>query len=177
MWFTMFLLMIIAVWHSVAYLARQDLVSDLKASMMVEIGLLFCVLGLVTGSIWARFTWTSWWTNDPQLNGALVTFLIYCAYIILRRSIDDDQKRATISAVFNIFCFAMLVVLLMILPRFTESLHPGKGDNPAFSVYDRGNSLKMLFYPAVIGWILMGIWIYKLRYRAQTIRNKMLYDD
>lgn len=177
MWFTMFLLMLLSVWHSVAFLNKGKLESDLKARLFVEVGLVFCTLGLITGSVWARFTWTTWWASDPQLNGALVTFLMYCAYVILRRSIDDDQRRATIAAVFNIFCFALLFVLLMILPRFTESLHPGKGGNPAFSSYDLDNSLRLLFYPAVIGWILCGLWIYNLRIRAHRVREKILFDE
>lgn len=177
MWFTMFFLMGIGLVASIRYLAKGDVSMDLKALASVQVGLVFCVLGLITGSVWARFTWGAWWVNDPQLNGALVTFLIYVAYIILRNSIEDDQKRARIAGVFNIFAFVILFVLLMVLPRFSESLHPGKGGNPAFNKYDLDNTLRMVFYPAVIAWILLGYWIYQLRLRLHRIEKKYYYHE
>lgn len=177
MWFTMFFLMGIALVSSLRYLSNSKTEYDLRALASVQVGLVFCVLGLITGSVWARFTWGAWWVNDPQLNGALVTFLIYVAYIILRNSIEDDQKRAKIAAVFNIFAFVILFVLLMVLPRFSESLHPGKGGNPAFNKYDLDNTLRMVFYPAVIGWILLGYWIYQLRLRLHRIEKKFYYNE
>lgn len=171
MWFVMFFLMAISVVQGVRYLGNGYMVHDVKAEQSVRAGLLFAVLGLVTGSIWARFAWGAWWVSDPQLNGAAVTFLMYVAYLILRNSLDDDEKRARVSAVYNIFAFAMLVVLILILPRFTDSLHPGKGGNPAFSQYDLDSRLRLVFYPAVVGWIILGYWIYTLRYRIAQLKN------
>lgn len=171
MWFAMFFLMGISVIQGVRYLGNGNLNHDSKAEQSARVGLLFATLGLVTGSIWARFTWGAWWVSDPQLNGAAVTFLMYVAYIILRSSIDDEEKRGRVSAVYNIFAFAMLVVLILILPRFTDSLHPGKGGNPAFSKYDLDSTLRAVFYPAVVGWIILGYWIYTLRYRMAQIQK------
>lgn len=171
MWFAMFFLMGISVIQGVRYLGNGNLNHDSKAEQSVRVGLLFALLGLITGSIWARFTWGAWWVSDPQLNGAAVTFLMYIAYIILRSSIDDEEKRGRVSAVYNIFAFAMLVVLILILPRFTDSLHPGKGGNPAFSKYDLDSTLRAVFYPAVVGWIILGYWIYTLRYRMALIQK------
>jgi len=171
MWFTMFFLMAISMVQGIRYLGNGHRMHDTKAEQSVRVGLLFAVLGLITGSIWARFTWSAWWVSDPQLNGAAVTFLMYVAYLILRNSIDDEEKRARVSAVYNIFAFAMLVVLLLILPRFTDSLHPGKGGNPAFSKYDLDSALRLVFYPAVIGWILLGYWIYNIRYRIAALQQ------
>jgi heme exporter protein C len=82
------------------------------------------------------------------------------------------MKRARVSAVFNLFAFVMMVILLMVLPRFSESLHPGKGGNPAFNKYDLDSSLRTVFYPAVIGWILLGHWIYTLRYRYTQLQHQ-----
>ena len=171
MWFSMFFLMGISVVQGVRYLGNGNLNHDLKAEQSVRVGLLFSVLGLLSGSLWARFTWGAWWVSDPQLNGAAVTFLMYVAYLILRNSIDDIEKRGRVSAVYNIFAFAMLVVLLLILPRFTDSLHPGKGGNPAFSKYDLDSTLRAVFYPAVVGWILLGYWIYTVRYRMAQLQK------
>lgn len=171
MWFTMFFLMGISMVQGIRYLGNGHRMHDIKAEQSVKAGLLFAVLGLITGSIWARFTWSAWWVSDPQLNGAAVTFLMYVAYLILRNSMEDEEKRARVSAVYNIFAFAMLVVLLLILPRFTDSLHPGKGGNPAFSKYDLDSALRMVFYPAVIAWILLGYWIYNIRYRMAALKH------
>ena len=177
MWFTMFFLMIMSVVQSIRFLGNGKLSLDHSAANSAKVGIVFCILGLATGSIWARYTWGAWWVDDPQLNGAMVTFLIYVAYLILRRSIEDEEKKGRISAVYNIFAFVMLVVLLMILPKFTESLHPGKGGTPAFSSYDLDSSLRPIFYPAVVGWILVGYWMYSLKQRLKRIENTLDYGE
>lgn len=177
MWFTMFLIMLISVIHSVKYLMNPKRESDLKAETAARVGLLFGVLGLVTGSIWARFTWGAWWVNDPQLNGAFVTFLIYVGYLVLRAGVGDDLKKARVSAVYNIFAYVILFILLMILPKFSESLHPGKGGNPGFNAYDLNSSLRAVFYPAVIGWMLLGYWIYQIQLRTNRLRTKLFYNE
>ena len=177
MWFTMFLLMGIGVYNSITSLARyggqNQLRKDIRAEAAVKVGLLFGILGLITGSLWARFTWGAWWVDDPQLNGAMVTVLVYLGYMTLRTTIKDDELRKKMSAVYNIFAFVILIVLLMILPKYTESLHPGKGDNPAFSKYDLDSALRLAFYPAVIGWMLLGTWMYLLSVRLERVRRKI----
>ena len=177
MWFTMFFLTGMSLVQSIKYLNKSEMKFDLMASSAIKAGVVFCLLGLITGSIWARFTWGSWWVNDPQLNGAMVTFLIYLGYLILRSSIEDDQNRARIAAVYAIFAFVILFILLMILPRFTESLHPGKDGNPAFSQYDLDNTLRMVFYPAVIGWIFIGFWLYRSQLTLEKLKRKYLFDE
>lgn len=107
--------------------------------------MVFGILGLLTGMVWAKYTWGAWWVNDVQLNGVAGTMLVYAAYFLLRGSMDDEQKRARISAVYNIFAFAMMVVFIIILPRMTDSLHPGKGGNPGFSSYDLDHRLRSKF--------------------------------
>ncbi|HET7819159.1 MAG TPA: cytochrome c biogenesis protein CcsA [Bacteroidia bacterium] len=127
---------------------------------------------MITGSIWAKFTWGAWWTNDVKLNGAAITMLTYFAYIILRSSITDEQKRGKVAAVYNIFAYVMMLVFVLIYPRMNDSLHPGNGGNPGFSTYDLNNNMRMVFYPAVIGWTLLGVWIMTLRIRIQNIQLK-----
>ncbi len=90
---------------------------------------------------------------------------------------DEEQKKARISAVYNIFAFVMLVVFLMIIPRMTDSLHPGNGGNPGFGGYDLDNNMKMVFYPAVIGWILLFVWIFTIKVRIEKIKRKTLTND
>ncbi len=191
MWFTMFFLMIMSFAYGMKCLRgtknnnvvvqfdntdishnEKLLRFDRKSADYAKVGLVFCMLGLITGSIWARFTWGDWWTSDPQLNGALAVFIAYSAYLILRSSTLDPEKRARLSAIYNIFAFVMMVILLMIMPRFYDSMHPGKGGNPAFNSYDLDSSLRAVFYPAVIGWILLGYWIYALKNRISNLTHK-----
>lgn len=171
MWFTMFLLMGISFAQSVRSLGTSGTSEhDMKASASVKTGMWFGVLGLLTGSLWAKFTWGAWWVDDPQLNGAFVTVMVYAGYLVLRSSVQDEALRTRLSAVYNLFGFCLLVVLLMVLPRFTESLHPGKGGNPAFSSYDLDSALRAVFYPAVLGWMILGTWMYAKTLRLERLR-------
>lgn len=171
MWFTMMVLMTIAFWQSLLVLRTGDLGKDRMALSAVDVSLLFAALGLITGSIWARATWGTWWTSDPKLNGAAVTVLIYAAYLILRGSVPDPHKRARLAAIYNIFAYVLMMVFIMVLPRLTDSLHPGNGGNPAFSQYDLDSSLRAVFYPAVLGWILLGLWAYTLHLRTARLTS------
>ena len=137
----------------------------------VNTGVVFCFLGLISGMLWANITWGDFWPNDAKLNGAAISTLMYLAYLVLRNSIEEEQKRAKISAVYNVFAFPVMIVLLFILPRMTDSLHPGNGGNPGFGGYDLDNNMRLVFYPAVLGWMLMGVWIMTIRYRIRTIEN------
>ncbi len=172
MWIGMMSVFIISVIYSLAYLNTGKEEYDMAAVESVNAGLLFYSLGLITGMIWARFTWGEFWSGDPKQNSAAIAFLLYCAYLVLRNSIDEEQKRAKISAIYNIFAFPIMVVLIFILPRMTDSLHPGNGGNPAFGKYDLDNHMRMVFYPAMLGWSLMAVWIASIRYRIRLIEHK-----
>lgn len=173
MWFTMISLFFISMIYSIKNLSSADLKHDRKAIEMVNTGIIFGILGTITGSIWAKFTWGAFWTNDVKLNGSAITMLIYLAYVILRGSLEDEQKRARISAVYNIFAFVLLLVFIGILPRMTDSLHPGNGGNPGFNNYDLDNNMKLVFYPAVLAWILLGLWICNIRIRMANLNEKI----
>ena len=174
-WFTMFILLIISMVYSIKYLKSSDLKMDIVAGEFAAMGIVFGLLGIVTGSVWAKFTWGDWWVNDPKLNATTIALLIYMAYFVLRSSIEDSQQKGRISAVYNIFAFAAAVPLIFILPRLTDSLHPGNGGNPGFSSYDLDNNLRMVFYPAVVAWTLIGVWFANLRIRVKKI--EMISED
>lgn len=173
MWFTMVVLMSIGVWKSIQVLRTNSLEEDLAASVAVQVGLVFGVLGLITGSLWARVTWETWWTSDPKLNGAAAGVLIYLAYLVLRGSVPEPAKRARLAAIYSIFAFTFMVLFFFVLPRLNDSLHPGNGGNPAFNKYDLDNRLRMVFYPACMGWILFGVWMYDLRHRLQRLQHRL----
>jgi len=174
MWFAMFFVMGIGFVASLGQLRTGEVRWDHRAEAAVRTGLVFGLLGLATGSLWARWTWGAWWVSDPQLNGALVTVLLYTGYLILRAAMGDDERVGRLSAVYNVFAFVMLVILLMVLPRYTESLHPGKDGNPGFNSYDLDNSLRAVFYPAVIGWGALCYWMYTLRLRMNRVQHRLL---
>lgn len=174
MWFTMIFLFLMSMVYSIKNLSSGSTVDDQKSVSLVNVGIVFGILGTLTGSLWAKFTWGAWWTNDVKLNGSAITMLIYLAYMVLRGSLEDEQRRARISAVYNIFAFVLLIVFIGILPRMTDSLHPGNGGNPGFNNYDLSDSMKYVFYPAVIGWILLGWWIFTLKFRTVQLREKLI---
>jgi heme exporter protein C len=171
MWFSMIALYLISVIFSVKYLNSGERNHDIMAVEAVNVGILFCFLGLLTGMQWANITWGDPWPNDPKLNGSAIATLMYLAYLVLRNALEEEQKRAKISAVYNIFAFPIMIVLLYILPKLTDSLHPGSGGNSTFSDLDMDNNMRPVFYTAVIGWILTGIWIFTLRYRLRLVEN------
>lgn len=177
MWFSMMTILFVSLWHSIKYLNKSNIQSDIIASQAANVGMLVGALGLATGSVWAKYTWGAWWVADTKLNGAAITMLIYLAYFILRGSIDEEQKRARIAAVYNIFAYVMLIVFLMILPRMSDSLHPGNGGNPGFNNYDLDSKMRMVFYPAVIGWILLTVWIFTLKVRIEKLKRKKLFNE
>jgi len=175
MWFGMMLILLVSLIYSIKYLSNFKIKNDIIATEAANVGILMGILGVVTGMVWANFTWGDWWVNDPKLNGAAITLLIYFAYLVLRNSMDEEQKRARVAAVYNIFAYIMLIVFLMILPRLTDSLHPGNGGNPGFGNYDLDKKMRMVFYPAVIGWTLLGVWIMTIKIRIKKLfRNSDL---
>lgn len=172
MWFTMILLFSFAFYYALKYLRTNNLEYDIYASEFVKVGILFSVFGMLTGMEWAKYTWGEAWSNDPKQLATAICMLTYFAYMILRGGIKDEEKRAKISAVYNVFAFALMIPLLFVLPRMVDSLHPGNGGNPAFSKYDLDNRMRMVFYPAVIGWFLLGLWITSLKVRMGLITYK-----
>jgi len=173
MWFAMMFIFTVSLFYSIKYLGKPNEDYDIIAAQSSYVGIVFGILGLSTGSLWAKYTWGDWWTNDPKLNGAAIALLSYFAYVVLRNAMDDEQKRARISAVYNIFAYVMMMVFIMVYPRLNgvDSLHPGNGGNPGFNQYDLDSHMRMVFYPAVIGWILLCTWIASLAIRTERIKR------
>lgn len=173
MWFGMILLFLASVIHAIKYLKSGNPLSDIYSNQLATIGLAFGVFGILSGMMWAKFAWGEFWSNDPKQNASAISLLIYLAYFVLRSSFQDEQQRNRISAVYNIFAFALMIPLLFILPRMTDSLHPGNGGNPALSIYDTDSSLKKVFYLAVIGWTLLGFWISTIAIRLSITKQRL----
>ncbi|HEY4155561.1 MAG TPA: cytochrome c biogenesis protein CcsA [Puia sp.] len=170
MWFGMMIFFIISVVYSLKYLRNNNPVHDVYAVEFARTGIIFGTLGLLTGSVWARYAWGAFWSNDPKQIGAAVALLIYLAYFVLRNSLLDLDKAARIGAVYNIFAFAMLFPTIWIMPRLVESLHPGGMGNPALDTKDIDSRMRVIFwFGAIPGWSLLGGWICTLRIRMKLL--------
>lgn len=172
MWFAMMALFVISFVYSVRHLKGFKRRDDIIASEAASVALMFGFLGLVTGMVWAKNTWGAFWVSDPQLNGAAVSILAYLAYFVLRGSLDEMHKRGRVAAVYNIFAFVMLIVFIGILPRIAaSSLHPSSTNDPGMTVTQMDDRLRSVFYPAAVGWILLGVWIMSIRIRVRKVKD------
>jgi len=173
MWFSMMILLSISVVYAVKYLMNSREGDDTKMVEFANSGVILGILGICTGAIWAKFTWGAFWSSDPKQNGAAIALLIYLGYFVLRSSIQDEQVRARVSSIYNIFAYASLLPLLYILPRMTDSLHPGSGGNPGFNIYDLDNNMRLVFYPSIFAWTFLFLWISNLRIRLTEVSGRL----
>ena len=185
MWFAMMLLFTISFINAIKYLRSGKMVHDISSRQYAAVGIVFGLLGYLTGTIWMSYTWADAnnpayasfrsIAREPKLIGAAIALLVYFAYMVLRDSIQDIDKRARISAVYSIFAYAMLFPSIWILPRMLPSLHPGGSEgNPALNFKDASANMRMVFYPAIIGWTLLGVWITTLKIRLKILKEEKL---
>jgi heme exporter protein C len=174
LWFVMVILFTISFVYSILYLNKLNIKYDYYATAFAKVGVLFGVLGLVTGMIWARATWNTYWNNDPKLLGAAICLLIYFALFVLRSSVKDLDKRGRVAAVYNVFAYFLMYPAIYIIPSFTASSHPGGSgpDDEPLMVFKMMPKLRNIFYPAVMGWVLIGVWIAKNKYEIYNLQDK-----
>jgi len=108
---------------SVLFLITRKFVYDEMAVAVTEVGLAFLAANLITGSIWGRIIWGIWWTWDARLTSALVCWLLYAGYLMLRRAIDEPTQRATFAAVFSIFAFIDVPIVIFSI-KWWRTQHP-----------------------------------------------------
>lgn len=179
LWFAMLVQMGISWVFALMYLNKYNPKYDIMSSRAAIVGGMFALPGIITGSVWATYTWGKpWVADDPKLQGVMASMIVYCVYYLLRALIPDPQKKARISAVYNIFAFVMTFVFIMIYPRLApNSLHPGNGGNPAFGKYDMDNNMRLVFYPACIGWIIMSCWLLNVLSRLKKLEYKKEHNE
>jgi heme exporter protein C len=174
MWFGMVLLYLGSLIFSIVYLTTSRSKFDTFSVELANVGTAFGMLGMITGMLWANYTWGSPWHGDPKQKGAAIALLVYFAYFVLRGSLSNEEQRARLSSIYNIFAFATMIPLIFIIPRLEDSMHPGNGGNPGFNAYDLDSRMRMIFYPAVIAWFLIGCWIVNLRVRYRALEERIL---
>jgi len=172
-----------AMWYGIAYLRKKDMKYDIKSAVSAELGFMFSILATITGSIWAKFNWGSFWNWDPRETSIFVLLLIYGAYFTLRSALDVEERRATLSAVYSIIAFVTVPFFVFIMPRIMFSLHPGGGGSPAPIVNSNGKmymdmNMRYVFYASLLGFSGLFVWLFQLRTRIGIIAyNKFLEND
>ncbi|MCO6460041.1 MAG: cytochrome c biogenesis protein CcsA [Saprospiraceae bacterium] len=172
-WMAMIILFSISVFYSIKYLFKPESDDAYHVYAYNRVGLFFGLMGLITGAIWAKNTWGQYWSGDIKQNMTAIALLIYAAYFILWKTFKDEQIQLRVSSAFNIFAFVAMIPLIFVIPRLYDSLHPGNGGNPALGGEDLDNTMRMVFYPAVIGYTLLGLWLANLLYRMNKIENHL----
>lgn len=180
MWFSMIFLLGMGMIFSILYLKTNDIKWDVYAESFNKIGIINGILGCITGAMWARVTWKSWWpVDDPKLNGVAIGMTMYFAYLILRNTLKHEaHQRARISSVYGILVYPIFIALIAIMPKLAAvSLHPGSGDTVGFNNYDLNNTLRLFFYPAVLGWIGVFGYLSILRVRIELLKKEKIENE
>jgi heme exporter protein C len=154
----------------IRYLRTKDLNEDIKSVSSASLGLLFCILATVTGAIWAKFNWGSFWNWDPRETSIIVLLLIYGAYFALRSAIQSDEKRATLSAVYAVIAGITVPFFIFVMPRLVASLHPEPIVNAQGKVHMNGSMLTV-FLSSLAGFTVLFIWMLNLKIRTLRLEE------
>ncbi|MGA7721962.1 MAG: cytochrome c biogenesis protein CcsA [Ignavibacteriaceae bacterium] len=161
--------------YSIQYLRKKNLDDDAKSYAAAQLGIIFCILATVTGAVWARFAWGSFWSWDPRQTSIFALLLIYGAWFALRSSIESEEKRATLSAVYAIIAFLTVPFFVFIMPRIMSGLHPGSADDtnsgPVIDFKMNAN-MQLIFFLSLTGFTILYFWMWNLGYRSILLKNK-----
>ena len=147
-----FLSFFVAVIVGIIFLRTKDLKWDVIGLAAVELGLMFSFINIVTGSIWARPIWNTWWTWDPRLVTATIMELIYFAYLMLRQGIENPVQRARFGAVYAILGFTSVPISFLSI-RIWRTIHPvviGSGSSEAQGSFDMTADMRTVFFFSLI---------------------------
>ena len=163
--------------YGILYLRKKDIDYDLRSVSSAGLGLLLCVLATLTGAIWAKFNWGSFWNWDPRQTSIFILLLIYGAYFVLRSAIDEEERRATLSSVYSIIAGVTVPFFIFVMPRIMSGLHPGslgdeQGKGPVLEFKMAPNML-MVFFASLIGFTILYFWMYSLKIRTMRIERQI----
>jgi heme exporter protein C len=158
---------------SIRYLRKKQMEDDIWASSSAALGFLFAILATVTGSMWAKHEWGSYWNWDPRETSIVILLLIYAAYFALRSAIDSQETKAQLSAVYSILAFVTVPFLIFVVPRVIFTLHP---QNPIFTNEPKQRmtpSIRWVFFASLFGFTLVYYWILRLKVDIERIKHRM----
>jgi heme exporter protein C len=156
--------------HSALYLARRKMEHDDQAAGAAELGILFCLAATITGSIWARVQWGSYWNWDPRETSIFFLLLVYAAYLALRGAIDGAERRARLSAVYSIAAFVTVPFLMYVVPRMGFTLHPDPIVNTRGKV-DMDPPIRIVLAGMLVGFAALFFWILSLKTRLARLER------
>jgi len=158
--------------HSVLYLRRRRIEHDHQAAAAAEIGILFCVAATISGSLWAKAMWGSYWNWDPRETSIFFVLLVYAAYLALRSAIEQEERRARLSAVYSAIAFVSVPFLIFVVPRIYFSLHPDPIINPRGKL-DMDPRIRIVFFAMLIGFTGLFFWLQTLRVRVARLEQRL----
>jgi len=165
----------VAVISGIAYLATRKSIWDKVGLGAIEIGLAFMLICIVTGSIWARPIWNTWWTWDPRLTTATIMELVYAAYMMLRQGIEEPEKRARFGAVYAIIGF-ISVPLTFFSIRIFRTIHPvvvGSNDPGAMGSFNMTPAMTQTFMLSLLAFSVLFISLLWHRIRLGQLEEKV----
>ncbi len=162
---------LIAAAYSAAFLLRGNPWHDDLAAAAVRVGILFAALALVTGSLFAKIMWGSYWNWDPRESSFLLLLFLYGAYLFLRTAIEDPARRARIAAAYALFAAVLMPFLVFVAPRVTQSLHPQTVINAEGKVL-MDTPTKTVFFAALVAFTGLFLWILSLDARSARLARR-----
>ena len=161
---------------SILYLKKKDLTYDVKASSASRLGLLFVILATISGSIFAKSTWGSFWNWDPRETSIFILLLIYGAYFALRSAVESEERRAGLSSVYAILAFVTVPFLVFVVPRVYQSLHPTDSVINIKLHLQMPPSILSTFIASLLGFTFLFFWMFKLECEINKISNKLTQE-
>lgn len=163
--FTAFALNFVA---SIVYIVRKSRFWDALALSSAEVGLVFFLMVLVTGPIWAKPVWFVWWTWSPRLTLSLVLCLLYAAYLLIRKSFEDPDRKAMIAAVFGIIAF-LDVPLVWFSIRWWRDIHP----SPMLETGGLASSMLPAFLICIAAFLILFLYLVRRRFYLERMKDEV----
>ena len=165
---------LVATITAILYLKTSNLKWDAASQSGVEIGMVFMALCILSGSIWARPVWNTWWTWDPRLTTALIMELVYAAYQLLRNSVDDPARKARLAAIYAIVGFTS-VPLTFISIRVFRTIHPVlvASSDPSTGTFAMTSRMQVAFFSSLAAFTLLFAALFWHRFRLGRAQNKL----
>lgn len=162
--------------YGIKYLRKKNLDDDVKSYAAAQLGIIFCILATVTGAVWAKFAWGSFWNWDPRQTSIFALLLIYGAWFALRSSIEAEEKKATLSAVYSIIAFFTVPFFIFIMPRIMTGLHPGSADDTTSGPvvdFKMNPSMQLIFFLSLIGFTILYFWMWNIGAKSIIYRDSL----